>query len=423
LNIIIKGNAFLNGEIVENVSIIVNDEGVIVGVVKGTSKLKATYDFTGNRQLILPGMIDIHVHMRDFEESYKEDFYTGTLAAAAGGVTVICDMPNTKPPTNSFERLMLRDKVASEKAIVDYGLYVGIPSTMEETDQLKRIAVGVKVYPKDFKSENLRKFLAKISSNKNFLTIFHAEDADLIKDNIRPLEAEISGVKKALDYVSKYNVKAHITHVTNHIVVDYVKSSAHKVTVDTCPHYLLLSVDSVGDSRYFRVDPPLRSEDLRRKLFNYLREGKIDAIVTDHAPHTLEEKLGENPSPGFPGLETALPILLTLAIEKQIGLGDVVKLYSENPAKIIGLHKYVGSLGLGKYANLVVVKLNEEYVIDPEKFFSKAKHSPFKGFKVKGKVVATFVRGKPVFINGEVVGKKGYGINIKRYGERTCWIS
>ena len=420
MSIIIKGNAFLNGEIIENVSIIVNDEGIIDKVVKGTTKLKTTYDFTGNKQVVLPGMVDIHVHMRDFEESYKEDFYTGTSAAAAGGVTVICDMPNTKPPTDSFERLMLRDRVASEKAIVDYGLYVGVPSTMKGAGQLEKIAVGVKIYPKDLKSENLRKFLAKIGGDKNFLTIFHAEDPDLIRNNIRPLEAEISGVKKALAYVSKYNVKAHITHVTNHIIVDYVKSSTRGVTVDTCPHYLILSTDSVSGNRYFRVNPPLRSEDLRKKLFDYLREGKIDAIVTDHAPHTLEEKLGENPKPGFPGLETALPILLTFAVEKQIRLGDVVKLYSENPAKIIGLHKYVGSLASGKYANLVVVKLNEEYVIDPEKFFSKAKHSPFRGFKVKGKVIATFVRGKPVFINDEVVGKRGYGINIKRYGERIC---
>jgi len=420
LSIIIRGNAFLDGEIIENVSIIVNDEGIIEKVVKGVTKLKTTYDFTSNKQVILPGMVDMHVHMRDFEESYKEDFYTGTSAAAAGGVTVICDMPNTKPPINSFERLMLRDRVASEKAIVDYGLYVGVPLTMKGTDQLEKIAVGVKIYPKDLKSENLRKFLARISGNKNFLTIFHAEDPDLIKDGIRPLEAEILGVKKALAYVSKYNVKAHITHVTNHIVVDYVKSSTCGVTVDTCPHYLILSTDSVGDNKYFRVNPPLRSEDLRKKLFDYLREGKIDAIVTDHAPHTLEEKLGENPKPGFPGLETALPILLTFAVEKQIGLSDVVKLYSENPAKIIGLQKYVGSLASGKYANLVVVKLNEEYIIDSEKFFSKAKHSPFRGFKVKGKVIATFVRGRPVFINDEVVGKRGYGINIKRYGERIC---
>ena len=420
MSIIIKGNVFLNGEIIENVSIIVNDGGIIDKVVKGTTKLKTTYDFTGNKQVILPGMIDIHVHMRDFKESYKEDFYTGTSAAAAGGVTVICDMPNTKPPTDSFERLMLRDRVASEKAIVDYGLYVGVPSTMKGAGQLKKIAVGVKIYPKDLKSENLRKFLAKIGGDKNFLTIFHAEDPDLIKDGIRPLEAEILGVKKALAYVSKYNVKAHITHVTNHIVVDYVKSSTCGVTVDTCPHYLILSIDSVGGNRYFRVNPPLRSEVLRKKLFDYLRKGKIDAIVTDHAPHTLEEKLGKNPKPGFPGLETALPILLTFAVEKQIRLGDVVKLYSENPAKIIGLQKYVGSLASGKYANLVVVKLNEEYIIDSEKFFSKAKHSPFRGFKVKGKVIATFVRGRPVFINDEVVGKRGYGINIKRYGERIC---
>ena len=227
-------------------------------------------------------------------------------------------------------------------------------------------------------------------------------------------------MKKALKYALKYNVKAHITHVTNHKVIDYIRSKRFKATLDTCPHYLLLSRDKVGSSKYFRVNPPLRSEDLRRKLFNYLKEGKVDAIVTDHAPHTLEEKISENPRPGFPGLETALPILLTLAIEDHIRLNDVVKLYSENPAKIVGIHKYAGSIAPGKYANLTVVRLGEEYTIEPEKFFSKAKHSPFKGFKVKGKVVATFVRGTPVYFEGEIVGRRGYGINIRKYGEREC---
>jgi len=417
---IVHGNVYVNGKIHENISLIIDDLGIIKKICKGFIKGEREFSFRKRGQIILPGMIDVHVHMRDFKESYKEDFYSGTTAAAAGGVTIIADMPNTKPPIDSIEMLKLRSRMASEKAVVDYGLYMAVSSKIPNIAEIEKLAVGIKVYPKDFQSNVINELFSKINGAHNVLIVFHAEDPLLIKNEHRPLEAEISGVRRVLKYVLEYNIRAHVTHVTNHIVVDVVKRSPKKITVDTCPHYLLLSSDKVSDEKYYRVNPPLRSESLRKKLFEYFISGKIDVLATDHAPHAFEEKFSEKPSPGFPGLETALPLMLTLVSKGCVKIGDVVRMFSQNPSKLLKIDKYVGSIAAGKYANLAVVDLTREYTIDPKLFFSKAKHSPFEKWKVQGKVIATFVRGQPVFINGEVIANKGYGVNIKSYGDRVA---
>ncbi|RLG76208.1 MAG: hypothetical protein DRO23_01635 [Thermoprotei archaeon] len=417
---VIIGKAFIEGRIVDNVTIEINDLGIITKISKGTFKGRSkeeTFNFLKNGLLILPGAIDIHTHMRDFKESYKEDFYSGTSAAAAGGVTIVADMPNTKPKTNTLPVLEMRDKVASEKSVVDYALYYGVPNVKREVMGFERKAIGVKVYPENL-FHNCREVfeeLMKYVSSKNILTVFHAENPYLFKNDERPLDAEISGAVKVLELHKKYRIKAHITHVTTSYIVELVKHKGN-ITIDTCPHYLLLNKEFYLKNKYFRVNPPLRSKVVQENLLKTLSLGKIDAITTDHAPHSSDEKFSEKHKPGFPGLETALPLLLTLTVKNIIGLKDVVKLYSSNPARILELHRYVGKIREDVFANLVVVDLSEEYTVNSKTFFSKAKHSPFNGWKVRGKVKATFVRGKPVFIDGEIVSKKGYGINVKKYG-------
>lgn len=421
MTIAIIGRAFIEGKIVDNVTIEVNDLGIITKIFKGTLKSTSreeTFNFLKNKLLILPGAIDIHTHMRDFEESYKEDFYSGTSAAAAGGVTIVADMPNTKPKTNTLSVLEMRDNVASEKSVIDYALYYGVPDVKREIIGFEGKAIGVKVYPEDLfhsRDDEVFKELIKYISLKNILTVFHAENPHLFKNDERPLDAEISGAVKVLELHRKYGIKAHITHITTNRIVELVKYKSN-ITVDTCPHYLLLSKEFYLKNKYFKVNPPLRSKNVQENLLKTLSLGKIDAITTDHAPHSFNEKFSEKPKPGFPGLETALPLLLTLTVKNIIGLKDVVKLYSSNPAKILKLHKYVGKIKENMFANLVVVDLSEEYTVNSKTFFSKAKHSPFNGWKVRGKVKATFVRGKPVFIDGEIVSRKGYGINVKKYG-------
>lgn len=414
--VIVKGKVFINGKI-EEASIII-EEAIIKDVVKGFNikKPDKILDFTGKGKLILPGIIDIHVHLRDFEYSYKEDFYTGTLAAAAGGITLVADMPNTKPKVSTLSILERREAIAKSKAIVDYGIYYGVPDNDAEIEGYEKIAVGAKIYPEDLYSERKEVMFKLINYNasKNLLTMFHAENPKFFVNNERPLNAEIKAVEDVVKITKEYGLKTHITHVSNPYDIDLIKNSKVKITTDTCPHYIFLSKNRVH-GKYYRVNPPLRTEEIKAKLLEYFIKGKIDALTTDHAPHALEEKRNKNVKPGFPGLETALPLMLTLVLKELISLDRVVKTFVENPAKILGLNGFVGRLSKGYLANLTIVDLNKEYIIDPSLFFSKAKHSPFSGWKVKGKVLATMVRGNIVYKEGLIFVKKGYGMNVKKY--------
>lgn len=404
---IIKGKALLDNKKIEEVCIEIED-GIIVNISK-LCKGNNILDFTGKNKVILPGMVDIHVHLRDFQLDYKEDFYTGTSAAAAGGVVLVMDMPNTKPEVNRISVLRRRAEVASKKAIVDYGLYYGVPNKRKEIGGYERYAVGLKVYPMDMYNNILNDIL-RYNSEKNILTVFHAEDPAHI-DGGHPLIAEIKAAYMIALKSKELGLKAHITHLSSGVTYRIIKEFNKSVTTDTCPHYLFLSRDNHID-KYYNVNPPLRNEVIRRDLFNLFRNCKIDILSTDHAPHTIEEKYEEGLS-GFPGLETALPLMLDLYSKGLISLRDIALKYSYNPAKLFGINHLYGSIKVGKYASLVVVNLGRSYKIKAENFHSKAKHSPFDGWTVNGVVEATMVRGKLVYKDGEIVGKMGYGINVK----------
>ena len=408
--ILIEGLAYISG-LLKRVQILIEGP-YIVEIGKSIPHYVAdrVINFHKKGLVILPGMIDIHVHMRDFRLSYKEDFYTGTAAAAAGGVTIIVDMPNTIPSVNNLEILKLRDWLASTRAIVDYGLYYGVPERNNELQGYERVAVGMKVYPEDLYKKYLPRVL-KYNSQRKILTIFHAEDPSYFKRNEHTPISELKAVTQVLRLTNKMNLKSHITHVTLPQSIDMIKTS--EVTVDTCPHYILLS-EKHRNIGYYRVNPPLRSESCRRELLKYLIGDKIDILSTDHAPHTLDEKL-ELKRPGFPGLETALPLMLTLVAKDVIGLDRVVELYSMKPARLLGLSNITGKIARGYYANLTVVDLKREWRVDPQNFLSRAKHSPFENWKIKGKVYATFVRGTMVYESEDITVHWGYGVNIKTY--------
>ncbi len=409
--VLIEGLAYISG-LLERVQILIEGQR-IVEIGKSIPRYVAdkVFDFHEKGLIILPGMIDVHVHMRDFRLSYKEDFYTGTVAAAAGGVTIIVDMPNTLPNVNNLEILKLRDWLASTRAIVDYGLYYGVPERADELQGYEEVAIGMKVYPEDLRKECLSKVF-EYNSQRKILTIFHAEDPSYKGKEHTPI-SELRAVTQVLKLTSKMNLKSHITHVTLPQSIDMIRVKIPEVTVDTCPHYVLLS-EKYRSSRYYRVNPPLRAESCRRELLKYLIDGKIDILSTDHAPHTLEEKL-ELERPGFPGLETALPLMLTLVAKDIIGLDRVVELYSMRPARLLGLSNITGKIAKGYYANLAVVDLKREWRVDPQNFLSRAKHSPFENWKIRGKVYATFVRGVMVYENGDITTRWGYGMNIKTY--------
>jgi len=404
---IIKGKALLD-KMIEEVCIEVED-GYIVNISK-RCRGDEILDFSGKDRVILPGMIDIHVHLRDFKLNYKEDFYTGTSAAAAGGVVLVFDMPNTDPRVNKIDVLRRRVETASKKAVVDYGLYYGVPNKGEEIHGYEEYAMGLKVYPEDMRRINILDELLRYNREKNIPTVFHAEDPSLINGG-HPLIAEIKAAYMIALKARELGFKAHITHVSSGAAYRIIKEFNRSVSIDTCPHYLFLSRDEYRD-KYYNVTPPLRNEIIRKDLFELFTRNKIDILSTDHAPHTNEEKYNKGFN-GFPGLETALPLMLDLYNRRLIRLRDIALKYSYNPAKLFRIDNLYGSIKIGRYASLVIVDLGKSYRIEPEKFYSKAKHSPFDGWMVKGGVEATIVRGEVVYMNGEVVGKMGYGVNVK----------
>lgn len=411
---IIKGNAYVKDRI-SNVCIRIENE-IITNISRSDCKDDKIIDFSGEARVILPGMIDIHVHLRDFYQDYKEDFYTGTSAAAAGGVTVVLDMPNTMPRTSEIEVLKERVETARKKAIVDFGLYYGVPDDMKEIYGYEKYAIGLKVYPEDMivRKETLEKIL-EYNAERNILTVFHPEDPQLI-NNVHPLKAELKASYDIALKAKKLGLKTHITHISSGATARILRRYNNMASLDTCPHYLFISRDRCRD-KYCSVTPPLRDENTRRDLFKLFIDGYIDMLATDHAPHTYEEKYIEGVN-GFPGLETALPLMLNLYNKGLISLRDIIRLYSYNPARLVGIDNLFGSIDIGKYASITVVDLKTEYRIDASRFYSKAKHSPFDRWMIKGKVLATFVRGDPVFMNDEILTSKPLGRNILEMDRR-----
>ncbi len=415
---IIKGRFIYRGELIDGY-IKLSQDGYIAEVSKDISAgEKVDYKFDDPGTIIFPGFIDIHVHMRDFSQDYKEDFYTGTSSAAAGGITLIIDMPNTEPRNNRLSILEYRDSVANNKAVVDYGLNYGVPPSLDDLFGYESIAIGMKFYPTDFKEYSLDHLSDILIYNyaKGVVTVFHAEEPDGYLRGDRDESLEIEASRYIAGYTDTIGVKTHITHVTNGEVVDIVKAINGKVSFDVTPHHLILSSDDVKPP-YGNVRPPLRSRTVRDTLLKYLSNGKIDIYATDHAPHTEEEKSeGEN---GFPGLETSVAILTTLYHKGFISIQDMVKLYSINPAKLYGLDSLYGYIEPGYIGNFTVVNLKEEWIVDPSKFFTKAKHSPFEGRRVRGRVVSTFIRGVQVYNGDDIQVKRGFGFNIvKRFMRR-----
>ena len=381
--------------------------------VKAGDKIKLA-----NHQIALPGLIDMHVHMRDFQLGYKEDFQTGTRAAAKGGFTVVADMPNTKPPVNTVNSLIERDRVARSKAVVDYGLYYGVSNELNDT--VKKLVLGFKVYShEDYYSplKDLTLKTIKYASLNSMPVLVHAENPRLFENEVRPPSAEESAIRDFAFLSRSYSFHLHITHLSSAQGVQAVKEAKQlstSITADTCPHYLLLSDEDYAKlGPIARVYPPLRSKQDREMVLKALAEQVIDAVSSDHAPHTLDEKLSSKPPGGFPGLETTLPLMTTLVSKGVLSLDQLVHLLAVNPSKILKLRKH-GFLAEGFVGNVTIVDLSEEWAICSSEFESKAKYSPFDGFHVKGKAIATIVRGSVVMERGEVKVSGG-GANVKSY--------
>ena len=441
-SILNNAKAYINGQIVD--CSIAIEEGKIFKIGKETQMPSADEKTNLKSHLVLPGLIDEHVHLRDEGKAYKEDFHTGTAAAAAGGFTTVLDMPNNEPVTMNVDALRNRMALAQRRILVNVGFYSEFPKKLAEVqDIVSEGAVGFKLFmgsqigglniDDDEELQDAFKEVAPLGVP----VAIHAEDKALLAANENKLKqakkVSVSAFQKAhseaveakaidrLLKISQLNrVRLHFCHVSTKDglnAIEDAKKTGGKVTCEVTPNHLLLStadLERVG--QMLIMAPPVRSKDQVEALWKGLEAGWIDSLGSDHAPHTLEEKAASSVwdvKVGVPGLETTLPLILTEVRKNRLSLNQALSLLAEKPAEIFGLSD-CGHLERGKNADLTVVDFNRKFKIDASKFKSKAKFSPFDKWEVQGKPEKTFVGGSLVFDNGEIVAKAGSGSLVRR---------
>ena len=388
--------------------------------------------------LIFPGLIDAHVHLREPGGEHKEDFASGTRAALAGGFTTVLAMPNTSPPLTDRETLAQIQALAKSKAVCDVGFFAGATAdNAKGVAELEAVA-GLKLYMGSSTGSLLVADLAGQTAHfERYPSVIavHAEDEEAVEyfstrahfaklGQRRPPICAALAVSRALALAERFGTRLHVCHVsTAHemaLIRDAKARSARrnarggvKITCEVAPHHLFLnSDDETRLGSLGRMNPPLRSQKDVDALWKNL--GIVDCIATDHAPHTLEEKRGPTPPSGVPGLETALPLLLTAVHEGKLLLLEIVRLLAEGPANIFGL-KRKGCIAPGYDADLTLVDANTEWTIGEQALQTKCGWSPFEERKVRGQVARVFLRGQEVYASGEITTVPGYGQIVTRF--------
>jgi dihydroorotase (multifunctional complex type) len=422
---IINAKVWLRKELTEAGISIAGDRIAKVG--KDSNLLKADRVFDAGGRVVLPGFIDVHTHLRDFELSYKEDFSSGTAAAVAGGFTLVLDMPNNKPPTTTPEALKARIQKAEGKLYCDVGFY----ATPKSPDQVRDLAnsgcIAMKIYMagsldgEKYSTEKEIFDLLKATSSLGITLSTHAEDPKMIRKvgdapspnshaKAHPVKAEENAIEMTINAARESHGKVNICHVSTLNGLSKIKRAKRNgvdVTCEATPHHAILTNEVFQKfGKIAIVEPPLRSKKHTEAILKGISDGDVDILATDHAPHTLEEK--EKAHPGFPGLEIALPVFFTLVKDDLLPLHRVIDAFTIKPARRFSLD-YSGEIDVGRVANFTVIDLKNEKRVDQENFFSKAKFSPFNGMVVKAGVYATFIRGKEVFLNGEIISPAGVG--------------
>ena len=411
---------------------VTNGKIIKTGALDPDDTSEEIYDATGLHAL--PGIIDAHAHFRDPGLTGKEDFESGSAAAAFGGITTVADMPNTIPPVSTVESFNVKKRIASGKSYVDFALFALLTgSNYNEMDGLKNAgALGFKVFfgtsTGEIAAPPARMLLQQMA--KSPLRIgFHAESneinsnfTDIAKretdspdgfwlDYARPVISEVKAISDIISYASDTGAKIHFHHVTSSdgaLLVSEAKQKGLDITAEVCPHHLIFDANNSAHKVY----PPIRDAGHRDGLWEAVRGGVIDMIASDHAPHTASEKslpLWEAPA-GLCGVETSVPLMLNEINKGRLDIKSYVRLASEAPAKIWGLYPKKGNLLPGADADITIVDMNLKKIIRAKELHSKSLTSPYDGMETLGQPVATIVRGKFVMRNGRLTGEKGYGI-------------
>ena len=369
------------------------DEGKISVVTKNYEQLSADRTIEAEGKFLLPGLIDAHVHFRDPGYEYKEDFLSGSRAAAAGGVTTVFDMPNTYPLVENVADLIAKIKIAKEKSVVNFALYALLSNKSVNilADLYKNGAIGFKAYlsesqlvktedspPSDYSLYKAFRITSKIGA----ITAIHAENNSILEGlkveakehgqtntegylASRPSLAEEEAITRASIISREFGAKLHVCHVSSSAGANAVKLAKEKgtmITAETCPHYLFTDVERARPlGSIIKQTPPVRTRSDSFALFQALKSNVIDMISSDHSPHLKEEKVNANiwnALGGFPGVETTLPLLLTEVNKGHLSLSEIVEKTATQPARVFGLLTK-GAVAIGFDADLVLVSLEQ----------------------------------------------------------------
>lgn len=403
--------------------------------------------------LTLPAGIDVHVHFREPGMTAKENWYTGSCAAAAGGITTVIDQPNTVPPTTDRRSFEQKLKLARGKSIVDFGINGGVTGNIEKLEELWEL--GVTAFGEIFMAEStgglnineetFEEALAEIKRLGALATI-HAEDEkmrleleNLLKGDVsyeyhsrvRPNSCEAAAVQKALELISKLKVRAHFCHISTLEATGMIRKEKYLArrenreplfTCEVTPHHLFLFIRDWERLRSFgKMNPPLRGSHSIKALVNGINDGTIDMVASDHAPHLESEKdvdIRSAPS-GVPGVETLMPLMLAAVRKNILPLSRTIMLTSWNPAKAFGLDRQSkGRLGVGFDADLIIVNPRELRPIRAELLHSKAGWTPFEGMDGVFPQY-TLSRGEVIWIDESINAKPGRGNFLEGSGKRS----
>jgi len=410
MDLVIEGRAYVKGRLVQCCI------GVENGRIRSIKKLlRGDEHLDFGDMLILPAAIDPHVHLRDPGLTKKEDFQTGTISAAYGGVSCVLDMPNTVPPTLTPRSLEDKAATVSKKACIDYGLIGGCSARADPAAMSEKV-IAYKLFMSSTTGNLLvtdddatAKIVTAIAGIGKVLCV-HAEDQKLIKtaqeanlnehEKIRPSSAEASAIARLSEIQGAGRV--HLCHLSSKEGL----AAAEKLqfTKEVAPHHLLLDKHSKLGT-YGKVNPPLRGKGDRESIFEAFRTGRIDVLASDHAPHTIEEKeqeFSDAPS-GMPGVETSLPLMLALVKKDRLPLEVLVRAACERPAEIFGINK--GKIEVGRDADLIVVDGTSMRSIAAKDLHSKCGWTAFENWDAIFPRV-TFVRGVKIVEEGGLVGER-----------------
>lgn len=422
MNLLIKGGRVIDpSQGIDEVLDVVVESGVIKGLGKGLAAPADARIVDAAGMIVTPGLIDMHVHLRDPGLEYKEDIVSGTKAAAAGGFTSVACMPNTKPVNDNKAVTSYIVAKAKAEGVVNVFPVGSITQgskgeALAEMGDLKEAGcVAVSDDGRPVTSSELMRRALEYAKGMGIMVISHAEDLSLVGEGVMnegfvSTELGLKGIPWAAEdaatarevYLAEFtNSPLHIAHVSTKgslRIIRNAKARGVKVTCETAPHYFSLTDDAVrGYNTNAKMNPPLRTADDVAAVKEALADGTIDAIATDHAPHHLDEKDVEFNVAlnGIIGLETSLPLSLKLLDEGVLTLPVLVEKMSCNPAKILGIDR--GTLKAGAVADITVIDPNATWTVEADKLASKSKNSPFLGWEMKGAAAYTVVSGRVVY--------------------------